>query len=103
MAVSSAGLGPESHCSVNAQKQLHSKLQTRPLAREGVPHQETRNYRTENKSLFMVSNWETDSNTDCRLNVGRKPQGLVLPEGLVKMKNSFTSSSLDPATFRFVA
>jgi hypothetical protein len=39
MAVSSAGLRPKSHCSGKAQKQL----QTRPLVKEGAPHQETRN------------------------------------------------------------
>jgi hypothetical protein len=38
MAVSSAGLRPKSDCSDKAQKQLYSKLQTRPLVREGVPH-----------------------------------------------------------------
>jgi hypothetical protein len=30
-------------------------------------------------------------------------QGLVWPEGLGKLKNSFTSSGLEPATFRLVA
>jgi hypothetical protein len=32
-----------------------SKLQTRPLVREGAPHQETRNRRTENNNLAMSS------------------------------------------------
>jgi hypothetical protein len=32
-----------------------------------------------------------------------KPQGLVRTEGLGKLKNSFTSSGLEPAAFRFVA
>jgi hypothetical protein len=32
-----------------------------------------------------------------------KPQGLVRPEGLGKLKNSFISSCLEPATFRLVA
>jgi hypothetical protein len=32
-----------------------------------------------------------------------KPQGQVRPEGLGKLKNSFTSSGLEPATFRLVA
>jgi hypothetical protein len=36
MAVSSAGLRPKSDCSDKAQKQLYSKLQTRPLVREGA-------------------------------------------------------------------
>jgi hypothetical protein len=43
MVVSYAELGPKSDCSGKAQKQLYSKLQTRPLVREGVPHQENRN------------------------------------------------------------
>jgi hypothetical protein len=34
MVVSSAGLRPKSDCSGNFQKQLYSKLQTRPLVRE---------------------------------------------------------------------
>jgi hypothetical protein len=36
MAVSSAGLRLKSDCSGKAQKQFNSKLQTRPLVREGV-------------------------------------------------------------------
>jgi hypothetical protein len=36
MAVSSAGLWPKSDCSGKAQEQLYSKLQTRPLVREGA-------------------------------------------------------------------
>jgi hypothetical protein len=32
----SAGLRPKSDCSGKAQKQLYSKLQTRPLVREGA-------------------------------------------------------------------
>jgi hypothetical protein len=36
MAVSSEGLRPKSDCSGKAQKQLYSKLQTRPLVREGA-------------------------------------------------------------------
>jgi hypothetical protein len=47
MIVISAGPGPESDCSGMAQKQLYSKLQTRPLAREGAAYQETRNCQTE--------------------------------------------------------
>jgi hypothetical protein len=35
MAVSSAGLQPKSDCCGKAQEQLHSKLQTRPLVRDG--------------------------------------------------------------------
>jgi hypothetical protein len=32
-----------------------------------------------------------------------KPQSLVPPEGLGKLKNSMTSSEIEPATFRLVA
>jgi hypothetical protein len=32
-----------------------------------------------------------------------KPQGLVRPERLGKFKKKITSSSIEPATFRFVA
>jgi hypothetical protein len=42
MVVSSAGLRPKSDCSGKAQKQLKSKLQTRPLVREGDTKQQTR-------------------------------------------------------------
>jgi hypothetical protein len=43
MAVSSAGLRPKSDFSGKAQKQLYSKLQTRPLAREGTTKLQTSN------------------------------------------------------------
>jgi hypothetical protein len=43
MVVSSAGLGPKSVCSDKAQKQLYSKLQTRPLVREGATKLHTLN------------------------------------------------------------
>jgi hypothetical protein len=36
MVVSSEGLLPKSDCSGKAQKQFYSKLQTRPLVREGA-------------------------------------------------------------------
>jgi hypothetical protein len=42
-AVSSAGLRPKSDCSGKAQKQLYSKLQTRPLVREGATKLQPRN------------------------------------------------------------
>jgi hypothetical protein len=48
MAVSSAGLGLESDCSGEAQKQLYSKLQSRPLVREGTQYHEIRNCQTGN-------------------------------------------------------
>jgi hypothetical protein len=51
MAVGSAGLRPKCDCSGKAQKKLYTKLQTRPLVREGIPYQETHNRQTEdNKS-----------------------------------------------------
>jgi hypothetical protein len=62
--VSSAGLGSESDCSGKAQKQLYSKLQTHPLVREDAPHQETRNYQTENKNMVTGYRWEPDTKTD---------------------------------------
>jgi hypothetical protein len=49
MVVSSAGLGPESDCSGKARSNCTSKLQTHPLVREGVQHQETRSFQTEKK------------------------------------------------------
>jgi hypothetical protein len=52
MVMSSEGLRPKSDSSGKAQKQLYSKLQTRPLVREGAPHQETRNRQTENKNIL---------------------------------------------------
>jgi hypothetical protein len=64
MVVRSVGLGPKSDCSGKAQKQLHSKLQTHPLVREGALHQETCNCQTENKNLVMGSRWEPDTKTD---------------------------------------
>jgi hypothetical protein len=64
MVVSSTGLGPESDCSGKAQQQLYSKLQTRPLVREGAPHQETLKYHTEKKNLVMGSRWEPGTKTD---------------------------------------
>jgi hypothetical protein len=61
MAMSSAGLRPKSDCSGKAQKELYSKLQTRPLVREGAPYKETSKRQTENKNLVM---WEPDKKTD---------------------------------------
>jgi hypothetical protein len=64
MVVSSAGLRPKSDCSGKAQKQLYSKLQTRPLIKEGATYEETRNRQTGNKNLVMGSRWEPDTKTD---------------------------------------
>jgi hypothetical protein len=60
MAVSSAGLRHKSDSSGKAQKQLYSKLQTRPLVREGAPHEETRNRQRDKRNLVMGSRWEPD-------------------------------------------
>jgi hypothetical protein len=38
-----------------------SKLQTHPLLREGVQHQETHSCHIENKSLVIGSRWEPDT------------------------------------------
>jgi hypothetical protein len=43
MAVTSAGLRPKSDCSGKAQEKLYSKLQTRPLVREGATKLQTHN------------------------------------------------------------
>jgi uncharacterized protein with von Willebrand factor type A (vWA) domain len=73
MVVSSAGLRPKSDCSGKAQKQLYSKLQARPLVREGATHQETRNRQTENKKksghVLQMGARHQDRG---RLTVGRK-------------------------------
>jgi hypothetical protein len=53
MAMSSAGLGPQSDCSGNDQKHCASKLQIHPLVRESAPHKETRNRQTENINLII--------------------------------------------------
>jgi hypothetical protein len=47
---------PRSNCT--------TKLQTYPLVREGAPHQETRNFQTETKTLVMGSRWEPDTRID---------------------------------------
>jgi hypothetical protein len=41
-----------------------SKLQTHPLVREGVKHQETHNCQTEKKNLVISSRWEPNIKTD---------------------------------------
>jgi hypothetical protein len=65
MVVSSVGLRPKSDCSGKAQKQLYSKLQTRPLVREDASHKETQNRQTENKNLDMGSRWAPDCLCGC--------------------------------------
>jgi hypothetical protein len=64
MAVSSAGLRPEIDCSGKAQKQLYSKLQTRPIVREGAAYQETCNRQRDKRNLVMSPRWEPDTKTD---------------------------------------
>jgi hypothetical protein len=64
MAVSSAGLGPESDCSGKAQN-CASTLQIHPLVREGATHQETRNCQYRKKNLVMSSRWEPATKIEC--------------------------------------
>jgi hypothetical protein len=67
MVMSSARLGPESDCSGKAQKQFYSKLQTRPLIREGAQHQETHSCQTEKKKTgheFQMRARHQDTLTD---------------------------------------
>jgi hypothetical protein len=75
MAVSSAGLRPKSDCSGKAQKQFYSKLQTRPLVREGATKitntQLSEGNFKEKEKLVTGPRWapdtKTDWPTDCRL------------------------------------
>jgi hypothetical protein len=67
-AVSSAGLRPKSDCSGKAQMQLYSKLQTRPLVREGATKQQSRSCLQ--KISWRKKNWSKVP--DGRLTVGRK-------------------------------
>jgi hypothetical protein len=55
MAVSYAGLQPNSDCSGKDQKQLYSKLETRSLVREGAKKNQTSNYI--NKISGRKKNW----------------------------------------------
>jgi hypothetical protein len=74
MAVSSAGLRPKSVISGKYQKQLHSKLQTCPLVREGATKEQTRNclkkISRREKRLVTGPSWvpgtKTDWLIDCR-------------------------------------
>jgi hypothetical protein len=69
MVVSSAGLRPKSDCSGKAQKQLYSKLQTRPLVREGAAKKKTNtqlsegNFKEKEKSV-TGPRWAPDTKTD---------------------------------------
>jgi hypothetical protein len=60
MAVSSVGLRPRVIALAKPRSNYTSKLQTRPLVREGAPHQETRNRQTENKKPDTKTDWQTD-------------------------------------------
>jgi hypothetical protein len=60
MVVSSAGLRPKSDCSGKAQKQLNSKLQTNPLAREGAPHKKPAIVEQKTKIWVPDTNTEAD-------------------------------------------
>jgi hypothetical protein len=67
MVAISVGLGPESECCGNAQKQLCSKLQTRSLVREGDIHKETSSVsiqKIERKKLVAGPRWVPDTKTD---------------------------------------
>jgi hypothetical protein len=76
MAVSSAGLRPKSDCSGKAQKQLYSKLHSRPLLREGVTKVHTRNCLQEissrKKNWSQVPDGRLTPGQTGRLTVGRK-------------------------------
>jgi hypothetical protein len=68
MAVSSAGLRLKSDCSGKAQKQLYSKLQTRPFVREGAtkitnPQMSEGNFE-EKEKLVAGPRWAPDTKTD---------------------------------------
>jgi hypothetical protein len=58
------GFEPRVTALARSRSNCTSKLQTHPLVREGAPHQETRNHKTENKDLVMGSRWEPDTKTD---------------------------------------
>jgi hypothetical protein len=70
MGVSSAGLRPKSDCSGKAQKQLYSKLQTRPLVRMGSNKITNAQLSEENfkakVKLVTGPRWAPDTKTDCR-------------------------------------
>jgi hypothetical protein len=76
MAVSSAGLRPKSDCYGKAQNQLYSKLQARPLVREGATKQQTRNclkkISRRKKNWSRVTDGCPTPRQAGRLTVGRK-------------------------------
>jgi hypothetical protein len=84
MAVTSAGLEPKNDCSGNVQKQLYSKLQTRPLVRKGATKQQTLN------SLKKISRRKK--------NCSRVPDGCPTPRqaGRQTIGRKLTSTSTSP-------
>jgi hypothetical protein len=76
MVVSSAGLGPKSDCSGKAQKQLYSKLHTRPIVREGATKLQTRRclkeIRRRKKNWSRVPDGRLTPGQTGRLTIGRK-------------------------------
>jgi hypothetical protein len=68
MAASSAGLRPKSDYSGKVQKQLYSKLQTRPLVREGATEitnpQMSEGNLMEKEKLVTDPRWAPDIKTD---------------------------------------
>jgi hypothetical protein len=76
MAVSSAGLRLKCDCSGKAQKQLYSKLQTRPLVRESATKQQSRSCLKEiswrKKNWSKVPDGRLTPGQTGRLTVGRK-------------------------------
>jgi hypothetical protein len=66
--MSSAGLRPKSDCSGKAQKQLYSKLQTRPLVREGATKLQKTQLPEENVKekvkLVAGPRWAPNTKTD---------------------------------------
>jgi hypothetical protein len=76
MAVSSVGLRPKSDCSGKSQKQLYSKLQTRPLVREGATILQSLNCLKEisrrKKNWPQVPDGRMTTGQTGRLTVGRK-------------------------------
>jgi hypothetical protein len=87
MAVSSVGLRLKCDCSGKAQKQLYSKLQTRPLVREDALKAEQRNCQTkeeQDKLWSGVPKGGPIPRLTGRLTVGRKKNSNSKKRSLVK-------------------
>jgi hypothetical protein len=93
--VSSAGLRPKGDCSGKAQKQLYSKLQTRPPVREGATKLQTRNCLKEisrrKQNWSQVPDGRLTPGQTGRLTVGRK---------LTATATVFTSYQLPVSSYR---